>query len=70
MGRLILGEGDAHLNAPLYSLRQLAEITNESVAAWRKRILLKQISYIKCGRNVRVSKATLLLWLSRRIVSR
>jgi hypothetical protein len=69
MKRLMLGESDTHLSAPLYSLRQLAAITNESVAAWRKRILLMQIAYIKCGQNVRVSKATLLLWLSRRIVS-
>jgi hypothetical protein len=52
-----------------YSVPQLAKITNESLAAWRKRILLKQIAYIKCGRNVRVSRSALQNWLAARTVS-
>ena len=55
--------------ATLYSLPQLAEITAESVAVWRKRVLLRKITFIKCGKNVRVPKTELERWLASRTVA-
>jgi hypothetical protein len=52
-----------------YSIPQLARITNESDAVWRKRILRNDIGYVKCGRNVRVSAEELQRWLTARSVS-
>jgi len=51
-----------------YSVPELAEITHESVAVWRKRILFRQIAYTKCGKNVRVSREELERWLTSRTV--
>lgn len=56
-------------NVPtLHSVAQLARLTNESEAVWRKRILFRQIPYMKCGRNVRVSNAEFKRWLESRMV--
>jgi hypothetical protein len=52
-----------------YSVPELAEITNESVAVWRKRILFRHIGYIKCGKNVRVSRHELESWINSRTVA-
>jgi hypothetical protein len=52
-----------------YSVPQLAEITSESQAVWRKRILFRQIAYRKFGRNVRVSGPELERWLESRMVA-
>jgi hypothetical protein len=54
--------------ATYYSIPQLAGFTNESEAVWRKRILGRRIPYTKLGRNVRVSRAVLELWLESRTV--
>ena len=51
-----------------YSIPRLAMITDESEAVWRKRVLLRKIRYIKCGRNVRISRAELDRWLQCRTV--
>ena len=51
-----------------HSIAELAQITNESVAVWRKRIFFRQIAYTKCGKNVRVSHQTLQDWLRARTV--
>jgi hypothetical protein len=53
----------------LYSVPQLARITTESEAVWRKRILFKQVEYVKCGRNVRVSDTEFQRWLTARTVA-
>lgn len=51
-----------------YSVPELAEATNESVAVWRKRIWRREIEHVKCGRNVRVLRSTLEQWLLDRMV--
>jgi len=53
---------------PLVSLADAAQLTGESLAVWRKRILHRQIDFVKCGRNVRLHPAALKGWLDRRIV--
>jgi hypothetical protein len=52
-----------------YSVPELAEITHESIAVWRKRILHRLIAYTKCGKNVRVSSEELERWLGSRTVA-
>jgi hypothetical protein len=52
-----------------YSVPELAEITSESTAVWRKRILFRRIGYTKCGKNVRVSSRELERWLEAHTVS-
>jgi len=52
----------------LYSLPTCAEITNESVAVWRKRVFWRRIDYVKCGRNVRIPESALLEWIKQRTV--
>jgi excisionase family DNA binding protein len=51
-----------------YSISDLAEITNESDAVWRKRIFRREIAYLKLGRNVRVHRQELDSFLSTRQV--
>lgn len=38
-----------------FSLEELAELSDESLGVWRKRILHRKIAYSKFGRNVRVA---------------
>jgi hypothetical protein len=57
------------MQVEFYSVPQLAAMTNESEAVWRKRILFKDIGYTKCGKNVRVSKDSLHTWLAARTVT-
>jgi len=52
----------------LLTVEQLAETTSESVAVWRKRIFLKEITYVKCGGNVRVEEEVLEQWVDARRV--
>ena len=52
----------------LFTVEQLSETTNESVAVWRKRILHKEIPYVKCGGNVRVKEEDLKRWVDERRV--
>ena len=47
----------------LLTVPDLALASNESQAAWRKRIFLRQISFVRCGRNVRVSQDAFAQWL-------
>ena len=56
------------MNEEFLTVRELAKCSNESVAVWRKRVFFRQIGYVKCGKNVRVSKAELNRWLSARTV--
>lgn len=51
-----------------YTVPQLAAITEESEAVWRKRILYREIAYVKCGSNVRVSQTELQRWLRARTI--
>jgi hypothetical protein len=52
-----------------FTIPRLAQITAESEAVWRKRILNKKIEYIKCGKNVRVARTELDRWLRARTVA-
>ena len=52
----------------LVSLAEAARLTGESLAVWRKRVLHRQIDYVKCGRNVRIHPAALKEWLTRRMM--
>lgn len=52
----------------LMSVEELAALTSESKAVWRKRIFERQIPYVKCGRNVRVLRDDLDAWLADRLV--
>jgi len=56
----------AGISQEFFSIPELATITDESPAVWRKRILKKNIGFTKCGRNVRVSRLELLQWLADR----
>jgi len=46
----------------------LSKATNESVSVWRKRIFLRDISYVKLGNNVRVKQEDLERWVEERRV--
>ena len=39
----------------LYSLRTIAELTDTTVGSWRRRILDREIPYVKIGKSVRIS---------------
>lgn len=57
------------MNKPnYYSVPDLARETGESEAAWRKRVWLKQIPYVKCGSNVRIKREDFEAWLEARRV--
>jgi excisionase family DNA binding protein len=49
----------SHCGAPkigkLYSLKTIAEMTDTTVASWRRRVLDREISYVKVGKSVRIS---------------
>ena len=48
-----------HCGAPrigkLYSLRTIAEMTDTTIGSWRRRILDREIPYVKIGKSVRIS---------------
>ncbi len=50
------------------TVHQLAALTRESEAAWRKRILHRQIQFIKVGRNVRIRAMDFERWIEQRVV--
>ena len=50
------------------TLTQLAELSNESLAVWRKRIHRREINYVKYGRNVRVPESDYRAGVQARIV--
>lgn len=52
----------------LLSPAKLAELSNESLHVWRKRIYRHEIPYLKCGRNVRVRREDYAAWLQARLV--
>jgi len=52
----------------LLALPQLAKLSNESLAVWRKRVSRRQIPFVKCGRNVRVRREDYQSWIQRRTV--
>ena len=39
----------------LYSLNTIAELTDTTVASWRRRVLDREIPYVKIGKSVRIS---------------
>jgi hypothetical protein len=47
----------------------LAKLTRESEAAWRKRIFFRQIPFVKCGRSVRVRGEDYQAWIRARTVT-
>jgi hypothetical protein len=50
------------------SIPELALESNESQSVWRKRLFLRQIAYVKLGRNVRVHRRALENFFKQRIV--
>ena len=54
----------------LLTVNDLAEITKESVAVWRKRIFHRQIPFVKLGTNVRVRRVDLDEWLKNRLIAK
>ena len=52
----------------LMPLRDVARYTCETLAAWRKRVFLRRIEFVRCGRNIRVRRSTLEQWLRDRTV--
>jgi hypothetical protein len=44
------------MDLEFFSAKNLAAMSGETVAVWRKRILHRQITFTKFGRNVRVSR--------------
>jgi excisionase family DNA binding protein len=50
------------------TVADLANATAESEAVWRKRIMRREIPFVKCGRNVRVLSEDLKSWLRLRSV--
>jgi hypothetical protein len=52
----------------LLSVIQLASESGESVAVWRKRILRRQIPFVKLGRNVRVTRRSFDEFVADRVV--
>ena len=51
----------------LWSVEELAKKTNTSPAFWRKRILLREIPFVKVGRLVRLDSEVVSRWLSERV---
>jgi len=39
----------------LYSLKTIAEMTDTTVGSWRRRVLDREIPYVKIGKSVRIS---------------
>lgn len=58
-----VSDNDAWLN-----VSQVALITGESAAVWRKRILHREIPFAKLGRNVRINRKDLQAWVKSRTV--
>ena len=52
----------------LLNVKDLAAASRESIAVWRKRVFLRDIDIVRCGRNVRISCKALEEWLRRRTV--
>jgi excisionase family DNA binding protein len=47
----------------LYSLNTIAEMTDTTVASWRRRVLDREIPYVKIGKSVRISADALHLYM-------
>jgi hypothetical protein len=56
------------MSEKLLNLEQLAELSSESLAVWRKRIYRREVPYLKLGRNVRVRHEDYAAWLAARLV--
>jgi excisionase family DNA binding protein len=56
-------ETDEYLSIP-----QVALVTNEKPSTWRKRVFQRRISFVKCGRNVRIRRSVLDQWLHERTI--
>jgi len=52
-----------------YSVEQLAKLTGESVAVWRKRLARRELPWFKLGANVRVRESDFQEWLQSRMVA-
>ena len=48
------------------TVEDLASITRESVAVWRKRLFRQEIPFAKLGRNIRILRSDLALWITAR----
>jgi len=59
----------SHCGAPkigkMYSLKSIAELTDTTVASWRRRIQDREIPHIKIGKSVRISADALFEYLKR-----
>ena len=60
--------GDRQEREQFLTVPDLAKLTRESEAAWRKRIFFRQIPFVKCGRSVRVRVEDYQLWIRARTV--
>lgn len=54
-------------NEGLLTAEAVARLTAESLATWRRRILLKQIPVVKLGANVRIRRSDLDAFIKTRI---
>jgi hypothetical protein len=57
------------MNVEFFSAKNLATMSGETVAVWRKRILHRQITFTKFGRNVRVSREAYERFITERTVN-
>ena len=51
-----------------YSVAELAQLMNESESVWRKRLARRELSFVRCGANIRVPSSDLQRWLEKRLV--
>lgn len=43
----------------LYSLNTIADLTDTTIASWRRRVLDREIPFVKIGKSVRISAEAL-----------
>jgi excisionase family DNA binding protein len=59
---------EQELEIQFLTVPELAKLSRESEAAWRKRVFFRQIPFVKVGRNVRVRREDFERWIQRRVV--
>ena len=57
------------MNKAFYSVAELAGMTRESVAVWRKRLFRRELPFYKFGANTRVRDSDFRDWFQGRMVS-
>ena len=59
----------SHCGAPkigkLYSLNTIADLTDTTIASWRRRVQDREIPFIKVGKSVRISADALYEYMKR-----